>query len=155
MDGTAPNNEVIYRIESGAQDKFRINPTTGVLIVEYGADLDRDKFPHSYTLSVMAIDRGTPPRTGTGTVSITITDVNNKAPQFNPDRRSTRVSEGAPVGTIFFGYEAYDPDVTAYLEYSLVENEVYGWTEKGQEYTDKNYLKVCPKPLICLKVSPF
>jgi hypothetical protein len=141
-DGTAPNNEIIYRIESGAQDKFRVDPDSGALTVEYGANLDRDKFPHSYSLKVTAIDRGTPPKTGTGSVSITITDVNNKIPQFNPNQRSVRVAENSPLGTIFDTYPALDTDVNAELQYSILEEDIYGWDERGQEFTDKAYLRV-------------
>ena len=141
-DGTAPNNEVIYRIESGAQDKFRIDAQIGIITVESGADLDREKFPHQYTLSVVAIDRGTPPNTGSAVVVVTITDINNKLPVFSPDRRNTHISEGASVGTNFFSYEATDSDETALLMYSLVDDDVEGWDETGQPYVDKDYLKV-------------
>ena len=62
-DGTNPNNDFIYRIESGASDKFRIDFRTGVVEVEKKADLDREQV-EEYTLSISAIDRGTPPLTG-------------------------------------------------------------------------------------------
>jgi hypothetical protein len=29
LDGSSPNNDVIYRITSGARDKFTVNPETG------------------------------------------------------------------------------------------------------------------------------
>lgn len=41
-DGSAPNNQVIYRIQEGAQDKFIINSETGVISVAPGANLDPD-----------------------------------------------------------------------------------------------------------------
>jgi cadherin 23 len=31
-DGSSPNNDVIYRITSGARDKFTVNPETGKLL---------------------------------------------------------------------------------------------------------------------------
>ena len=77
-DVTSPNNELIYRIESGARDKFRIDAETGDITVESGADLDRDRYGEMYTLKVLAIDRGTPQQTGTTSVIVTITDINNK-----------------------------------------------------------------------------
>ncbi len=51
-DATAPNNELIYRIDSGAKDKFRIDAQTGLITVESGADLDRDVYGARYTLRV-------------------------------------------------------------------------------------------------------
>jgi cadherin 23 len=29
LDGSAPNNDVVYRITSGAKDKFVVDPDTG------------------------------------------------------------------------------------------------------------------------------
>ena len=55
-DGTAPNNEIIYRIESGARDKFRIDGQTGRITVESGANLDRDIYDAQYRLHVLGID---------------------------------------------------------------------------------------------------
>ena len=63
-DITSPNNEVIYRVDSGGLDKFRINAQTGDITVESGANLDRDVYATAYTLKILAIDRGTPPLTG-------------------------------------------------------------------------------------------
>ena len=57
-DGTAPNNEIIYRIDSGARDKFRVDADTGKITVESGADLDRDIYEKEYQISALAIDRG-------------------------------------------------------------------------------------------------
>ena len=57
-DGVAPNNEIIYRIDNGARDKFRIDAQTGEITVESGASLDRDLYGDTYVLEVLAIDRG-------------------------------------------------------------------------------------------------
>ena len=63
-DATEPNNQIVYRIEGGGLDKFRINAETGVITVIEGSSLDRDVFETQYSLSILAIDRGTPPRSG-------------------------------------------------------------------------------------------
>ena len=70
---------VVYRIERGAQDKFAIDVTTGVITVASGASLDRD-VQDSYQLKVVALDGGfgADQKTGSTTVTITVTDVNNK-----------------------------------------------------------------------------
>lgn len=41
-DGSSPNNLVVYRIQSGAADKFVISADTGVISVAVGASLDPD-----------------------------------------------------------------------------------------------------------------
>ena len=81
-DSTKPNNEFLYRIDSGAGDKFRINFQTGEITVEIGAKLDRED-KASYTLNVSATDRGATSETGQCLVEITVTDVNDEPPQFN------------------------------------------------------------------------
>lgn len=42
-DGSSPNNQIVYRIQKGASDKFVIGSDTGVISVAYGASLDPDQ----------------------------------------------------------------------------------------------------------------
>lgn len=76
----------MYRIQSGAGDKFVISPETGIIKVAPGSNLDPDlTSPKTtrYTLDVLAIDSGTEiQRTAQVLVNITIVDVNNKPPVF-------------------------------------------------------------------------
>ena len=141
-DGTSPNNEVIYRIESGAKDKFRINAETGVIIVEAGANLDRDSYGGKYSFAVLAIDRGTPPNTGYTTVEITVTDINNKMPKFEPPSKVISIPENAAVGYWVYTYTATDADENSLLEYSLLHDLVTGEDENKEVVTDKQYLQV-------------
>lgn len=60
-DGSAPNNAIVYRIQTGASDKFVINSETGVISVAMGANLDPDLTESKrliYTLHVVSADRG-------------------------------------------------------------------------------------------------
>lgn len=60
-DGSAPNNNVVYRIQSGARDKFIINSETGVISVAHGANLDPDLTENKttqYTLAVVSLSFG-------------------------------------------------------------------------------------------------
>ena len=118
-DGTAPNNEIIYRIESEARDKFRIDGQTGRITVESGANLDHDIYGAQYRLHVLGIDRGTPSLTGSTTVTVTITDTNNKDPVFNPTSASVSIPENTVVGEEVYTYTATDADRDALLSYSL------------------------------------
>lgn len=85
-DLSSPNNKLVYRIQSGAGDKFVISPETGVIQVALGSNLDPDlTSPKTtrYNLNVIAIDSGTEiQRTAEVLVDITIVDVNNKPPVF-------------------------------------------------------------------------
>lgn len=100
-DASAPNNEVVYRIQSGAGDKFVIDPTSGILSVANGASLDPDLTePRSlhYSLSVIAIDGGIGKHqlTATTQVEIDIQDVNNKPPVL-VDPGTVRILENTKV----------------------------------------------------------
>jgi hypothetical protein len=140
-DGTSPNNDIIYRIESGARDNFKIDANTGLIKVESGANLDRDENGPFYDLKVIAIDRGTPSLTGTVDVNITITDVNNKRPIFLVNPLSVTSSEGKKIGDPVAIYTAFDPDATAVLKYYLLD-DVKGTDENGENVDDVEYLRV-------------
>ena len=96
-DSTPPSNTVLYRIDSGASDKFRINFNTGEITVELGAKLDRET-KSSYTLNISATDRGATPRTGMCIVEITLLDVNDEPPVFTPEVVTARINEAAHLG---------------------------------------------------------
>ena len=93
-------------------------------------------------LQVIAYDRGTPSLTGTTTVQVDITDINNKKPTFNVGSQSVHISESMAVGTVFFTYPATDLDETAVLEYSLMQSETVGEDEDKEPVTNSPYLQV-------------
>ena len=94
-------------------------------------------------LQVIAYDRGTPSLTGTTTVNVAITDINNKKPTFSVPSQSVHISESTPVGTVFSTYPATDLDETASLEYFLLLDETIGEDEDKVPVTDAAYLQVC------------
>ena len=86
-DHSSSNSQVVYRIQSGAQDKFVIDADSGIISVARGANLDPDRtIPKSnyYLLDVVALDGGigTEQQQNRVSVNISIMDVNNKAPKF-------------------------------------------------------------------------
>lgn len=85
LDGSSPNNHIVYRIQTGASDKFVIGAESGIITVARGASLDPDlTHPRKafYSLKVIAFDGapGERQKQTAVTVNITITDVNNKSP---------------------------------------------------------------------------
>ncbi|XP_035824585.1 cadherin-23 [Aplysia californica] len=131
LDGTSPNNDFIYRIESGAFDKFRIDFKTGAVEVEKRADLDRES-KGEYTLSISAIDRGTPPLTGRCILTIRLNDINDETPVFDMETASTEIPENTAVGSTFYTFGASDPDLESNLEYHLGEVSAFSG-EKGSK----------------------
>lgn len=121
MDGSAPNNVIAYRIQSGARDKFVIDSTTGVVSVAIGATLDPDQtHPRTvrYQLEILALDGGVGSRQlhASVTVMISVADVNNKAPVLM-EPGVVRVQENVPVGVVLTQLVATDPDERPIIRY--------------------------------------
>uniref|UniRef100_A0A8D0BYG7 Cadherin-23 n=1 Tax=Salvator merianae TaxID=96440 RepID=A0A8D0BYG7_SALMN len=113
------NRQLSYRIESGAQDKFLINSNTGVISVA-NISIDREE-KDNYRLTVVAVDRGTPPLSGTATVNIFIDDINDSQPEFINPVQTVTVPESAAIGTVVAEVAAIDRDLNPRLEYYIIE----------------------------------
>ena len=136
-DGSSPNNQVVYRIQAGAKDKFVINTETGMISVSEGANLDPDlTLPSTlgYLLEVVAIDGGLGSERlrGWTTVTVNITDVNNKPPRLSSPAGPVLVREDATVGSVVARLEATDPDSRARLSFSLDSRHSRAKTEQGR-----------------------
>ncbi|KAG7266039.1 hypothetical protein CRUP_013768, partial [Coryphaenoides rupestris] len=75
--------------------------------------LDREKHPH-LSLKLIAVDGGTPQRSGTVNIEITILDANDNAPVFNQSVYRATVIENAPIGTYITTVNASDADAGSY-----------------------------------------
>ncbi|XP_044743020.1 cadherin-23, partial [Chrysoperla carnea] len=147
-DGSAPNNEIAYRIQNGAADKFVIGATNGVISIAKGASLDPDltepKRTH-YSLKVLAIDGGVgdSKKQTSVIVNITINDVNNKPPTFI-DPGIVEIKENIPVGTQIAQLKANDLDTAAILRYSIDPATSEARNEDGTliKNTDMDYLSL-------------
>lgn len=60
-------------------------------------NLDRERIS-MYTLQIVAIDGGSPPKTGTLTLRVHVQDLNDSPPVFSKQRYFTTASEDVPVG---------------------------------------------------------
>ena len=110
-DQTSPNKTLTYVITSGnAEGVFDINSRTGVVTVV--GVLDYETTP-SYSLEVTVTDGGSPSLSDTGTITITVTDV-NEAPTASV--ATFEVAEnsatGTEVGTVV-GADQDDPRTTS------------------------------------------
>ncbi|XP_061491220.1 cadherin-23 isoform X8 [Rhineura floridana] len=113
------NQQLSYRIESGAQDKFVIDADTGVISVA-NITIDREE-KDNYRLTVVAMDRGILPLSGTATVNILINDINDSQPEFINPIQTVSVPESAALGTVVAEVTAIDRDLNPRLEYYLIE----------------------------------
>lgn len=71
--------------------------------------LDRETNP-KYQFQVVAEDGGDPPKSATASVVVTIQDVNDNEPIFNPKEYEVVISEDSSPGTPLTTVIATDPD---------------------------------------------
>lgn len=115
------NGWLTYRLESGAQDRFVVDPVSGAVLVG-NSTLDREE-RGSYRLVVMATDRGTPPLSGTATLTVVLDDVNDSRPRFLEPLTMINVNESTPPGVVVATLTAEDPDLHPRLEYYIISVE--------------------------------
>ncbi|XP_014251864.1 cadherin-related tumor suppressor [Cimex lectularius] len=118
------NGQVRYFLkEEGDRRLFKINSTTGV--VSLLKPLDREQ-QAEYTLTLVAMDTGTPPLIGSGSLKIIVQDVNDHSPEFDRSVYVVSVRENQPAGTRVIQPVATDLDfgLNAKIKYNLVGDNV-------------------------------
>eukprot|EP00795_Rhopilema_esculentum_P002535 gene2535-730_t len=98
---------ISYRIISGSDGKFTIDPTTGMIRTQDGLDRERKEI---YILNVSAYDAGLPPNVAYCSVFINITDVNDNTPIFDKMDYAVNFVETDALGAYVTKVRATDPD---------------------------------------------
>ncbi len=117
-----------YRLY-GDRNKFALrvtNSTDGIiesvrLLLVQGLDRETQD---SYTMRVVASDGGSPPKSGTMSVIITLIDANDHSPKFDNDTYEVVIPENTPSHTTIVQVRATDPDVgrNGEIRYSFAED---------------------------------
>ena len=81
----------------------------GALRLELVAPLDRE-LVDVYRMTIMAVDGGNPPLTGSAELTVKVIDVNDNRPRFEHAEYSVTVSEDVAAGTTLMNVVAVDPD---------------------------------------------
>ncbi|XP_041779584.1 protein dachsous [Anopheles merus] len=99
---------------------FQIDSHSGLITTRAHIDCETDPVPQ---LIVMAQDNGRPPLSSTGTVLVTIHDVNDNEPIFDQSFYNVSVAENESKGRCILKVSATDPDcgVNAMVNYTLGE----------------------------------
>ena len=87
---------------------FSIQEDSGVITVR--GVLDRENI-EDYTLVVQVSDSGSPPRSSSGTVLVTITDEEDNPPVFDRDEYMAEINENSPNDTFVLQVQATDSDI--------------------------------------------
>ena len=85
--------------------------------------LDREQRAE-FVLTVVASDHGSPPRSATQLLTVSVADVNDEAPAFQQQEYSVLLRENSPPGTSLLTLRATDPDLGKAWGDELKE----GWT---------------------------
>eukprot|EP00069_Balaena_mysticetus_P017270 bmy_10540T0 len=102
------DGELQYFLRAGTNlAAFSINQDTGM--IQTFAPLDRE-FMSCYWLTVLAVDRGSTPRSSVTEVYIEVLDVNDNPPQMSRPVFYPSVREDAPLHTSVLQLDAWDPD---------------------------------------------
>ncbi|CAJ1061360.1 neural-cadherin isoform X1 [Xyrichtys novacula] len=130
------NSELSYFVHG---DDFDI---TSEGVVSPARRLDYERPNHIYEFVVVAVDAGTPARTGTASIRIRVANSNDEAPVFSQNIYKTFLSEDAGPDTLVAIVHANDPDGDA-VSYAITG---------GNE--DSNFLLDNQKGIIKLRKSP-
>ncbi|KAJ7338443.1 hypothetical protein JRQ81_012195 [Phrynocephalus forsythii] len=116
--------KVVYSILQG-QPYFAVDPETGIIKTAL-PDMSREN-REQYQVVIQAKDMGGQMGglSGTTTVNITLTDVNDNPPRFPQSTYQFSSLESAPLGTALGRIKANDPDVgeNAEIEYSIAAGD--------------------------------
>ncbi|XP_019397529.1 PREDICTED: cadherin-10 isoform X3 [Crocodylus porosus] len=115
---------VIYSILQG-QPYFSVEPETGIIRTAL-PNMNREN-REQYQVVIQAKDMGGQMGglSGTTTVNITLTDVNDNPPRFPQNTIHLRIPESSPVGTAIGSVKATDADIgkNAEVEYRIIDGD--------------------------------
>ncbi|XP_022527058.2 cadherin EGF LAG seven-pass G-type receptor 1 isoform X3 [Astyanax mexicanus] len=108
--------------DSRSSDFFRINPETGSIETE--RPLDRE-FKDTHVFKVTATDGGTPQRSATSYLTVTVSDTNDHGPVFEQTEYRVSIRENVEVGFEVMTVRATDEDApsNANMIYKIVNGD--------------------------------
>ena len=130
------NGRISYLLNGGNfENSFSIDAETGVIAVTRSIDRERVT---SFTLSVVARDNGSPNRLrASSTVAITISDINDNPPIFNPNTYSVNVREDVGMNAEIVTVFAFDQDEVnnpnSAIQYSITNGNTGGVFEMNAD----------------------
>lgn len=124
------NGNITYYIWSGGLDHFAIDQMGQVTVSSGALDVDNVR---SYNILIHARDQGSPPRTGSTTLRVTLTDSNNKDPFFSQQVYIGTIQETVSIGTSVLQVQASDTDSTKSLQYSIERLSIIAKSTDGTQ----------------------
>ncbi len=124
-DDTGANGEILYSITAGDPGSlFYIDPTTGIVSLQ--GDLDRET-QDVHTLTIVATDQADPgsEMSATGTLSVTVLDYNDNAPDCPDTVYAADTAEDSAAGTAVVTVACTDIDLgdNQVIDYSIASGD--------------------------------
>ncbi|XP_069781494.1 protocadherin-10-like isoform X1 [Narcine bancroftii] len=110
------------------QVPFKLKPSfKNYYTIVTDGPLDRET-TDSYTVTIVAKDRGSPPLASSKSIKVQVADENDNAPRFSQSSYDVHVTENNVPGAYIYAVTAVDPDVgqNAYISYSILECDIQG-----------------------------
>lgn len=138
-DEAGPNSRVSYSLQRDQNNVFGIQSDTGLLYLNKPVQLLGSD---SVTVTVVAMDAGTPTFTGSQEIRLKIKDVNNHTPKFAHRKYEKSLIESHAVNSRFFHVVAVDDDLgeNGQLTYNITrgnEDKRFGIFPDGNLYIAK------------------
>ncbi|RUS85545.1 hypothetical protein EGW08_006688 [Elysia chlorotica] len=122
------NAALTFSLLDNSEGFFQIPPGSNVLLC--ARVLDRET-RDSHVVRVLVQDGGDPPRSATGTVTVSVQDVNDVAPAFFQARYSFSILENLPAGTPVGTVSAFDLDLG---DNGRVDFSIPSWSEGHRKF---------------------
>lgn len=114
------NADIVYSLfdpdDDPASPSFDIHRKQGV--VRAVVTLNYELRAH-HRVTLVAVDRGVPARTGTAVLEVDVIDVNDERPEFEPGSLTMNIRENQPIGTSVGTLKAVDADSQPYNVFSF------------------------------------
>ncbi|XP_069312740.1 cadherin-1 isoform X3 [Eulemur rufifrons] len=149
---TFMEQKITYRIWRDAANWLKINPDTGAISTRDELDRENSEYVKNstYTALIIATDNGSPVATGTGTLLLVLSDVNDNAPV--PEPRSMHFCQRNPEPRVI---NIFDPDLppnTSPFTAELTHGASVNWTI---EYNDPGQESIILKPKKTLEFGEY
>ena len=106
-DATEPNNQLRYSLIGDRSSELSVDPETGLVTVNDTIDWETGP---NYTVSLLVVDQGSPPLQSVVPLTVFITDVNDREPEWVESSLNISVLENSAPGSSVGFIEAIDPD---------------------------------------------
>lgn len=108
------SGRISYTIPGNMAVTFHVDQTGIVSALD---SVDREKYD-TFKFPILAVDKGTPPKTGSALVVVIVEDVDDEKPTFLQPNYTFSVYENLPQGTSVGAVSAVDKDGPAYSSFS-------------------------------------